>query len=132
MARSVPGAWLIQAGIDRLSALYYFGNVERFRFAASPFREGSPPPNPYWEQAIPIEEAIALMRGEAPVFCLTRERYVSALAEPTGSVVVRRRREGTVLLANRAAQAALAARTRSGLTTARADGDARGAQAPSQ
>jgi 4-amino-4-deoxy-L-arabinose transferase len=111
IARSVPGAWLLEAGVTRVSALYSFADVARFRFARVPSRPGieKPPSSDWaWGDQTTADEAVALMRGDEPVFCLTEPKHVPALEAATGSVVVRRRSR-TVLLANRAAQAALAA-----------------------
>jgi 4-amino-4-deoxy-L-arabinose transferase-like glycosyltransferase len=115
IARSVPGAWLIQSGLRRASALYYFGDTDRFRFTGVRARPKSKaPPGPYDEQRLPAEEALALLRGAEPVFCLTKPKYLAELVEPTGSAVILRRAK-TVLLANRAAQAALLLPTRAKL-----------------
>ena len=107
IARSVPGAWLIQPGFSRAGALYYFGDTARFRFTDVSGRPKSKaPPGPYEAQNLPAEEALALLRGDEPVFCLTKPKYLAELAEPTGSAVILRRAK-TVLLANRAAQTAM-------------------------
>ena len=108
IARSVPGAWLIQPGVDRVSALYYFGQPQTFRFAGAPSQL-----EPQLAHEMSGAEAAALLRGDEPVFCLTKPKYLPELAEATGSAVVLRRAD-TVLLANRAARAALAAGPRPG------------------
>jgi len=106
VARSVPGAWLLDYGVDRVSALFYFGSVERFESTRTLEQQRRHPPRGP-ELEAPAEAGIALMRGEEPVFAITKERFASELIDATGAVIVRRR-PGWVLLANRAAQQALA------------------------
>ena len=86
LARSVPGAWLLEYGVQRVSALYYFGNVDHHLFTRAMAQQQRRSSSDEEAPAAPAEAGLALFRGAEPV----------------------RRRFGTVLLANRAAQRALA------------------------
>jgi hypothetical protein len=108
LARSVPGAWLLAYGVDRASALYYFGDVEHYLFARALTEEERGEPRDEDAVAASPEEGLALLRGEQPVFCLTKAKLAPQLTVASGAAVVRERL-GTVLLANPAAQQALAA-----------------------
>ncbi len=108
LARSVPGAWLLAYGVDRVSALYYFGDVEHYVFARALTEAERGEPRDEDAVAASSDEGLALLRGEQPVFCLTKAKLAPALSEASGAAVVRERL-GTVLLANSAAQRALAA-----------------------
>jgi hypothetical protein len=105
LASSVPGAALVQYGVWRPSALYYFGHVDRFAFIPIPPRREMPSPqmDPGWEALI------ARLRSDEPVFCMSKERYAEELMEASGAMLVSQRAK-VVLLANRAAQHALAER----------------------
>jgi hypothetical protein len=105
----VPDAWLVQYGVERMSALYYFANVDRVLFTRSLAQESrrvSAPDGSGLEA--PAEAGIARLRGPEPAFCLTKETFAPELIARTGAVVVRRRLT-TVLLANPAALATLVA-----------------------
>jgi 4-amino-4-deoxy-L-arabinose transferase-like glycosyltransferase len=108
LARSVPGARLLAFGVDRVSALFYFGDVDRYLFAhgrTEEQRQGQPDDD---APGASPEEGLGMLRGEQPVFCLAKEKYAAGLMEASGAVILRRRLS-TVLLANPAAQRALAA-----------------------
>jgi 4-amino-4-deoxy-L-arabinose transferase-like glycosyltransferase len=100
LASSVPGAALLQYGVWRPSALYYFGDVERFAFIPRPPRAETPGTGPRLDPG--FEAVIARLRGDAPVFCMTKERYAEALMRASGARLVSRRPK-EVLLGNRAA-----------------------------
>jgi len=106
LASSVPGAALLQYGVWRPSALYYFGDVERFAFIPRP-RPGTPASEPVVDPG--WEALIARLRGHDPVFCLTKERYAEALMRASGARLVSQRPK-LVLLANRAAHDVVARR----------------------
>jgi hypothetical protein len=99
LASSVPGAALVQYGVWRPSALYYFADVERFTFIPRPPRAG-PGPGPRTDPG--FEAAIARLRADGPVFCMTKERYAAALMHASGARLVSQRPK-VVLLGNRAA-----------------------------
>jgi 4-amino-4-deoxy-L-arabinose transferase-like glycosyltransferase len=114
LARSVPDAWLFEYGVTKLSALYYFGNADRFvrsRSLAAEERRG--PISDEDGATIPAKEGITLLRSEQPVFCLTELDLAPELIERSGAVVVHERL-GTVLLANPRAAATLLARQERG------------------
>jgi 4-amino-4-deoxy-L-arabinose transferase-like glycosyltransferase len=107
LAKSVPGAALVQYGVWRPSALYYFGHVERFAYIPGPRRR---PTEATGSLVDPGREALlARLQGGEPVFCMTRRRLAKELMEASGATLVRARPK-EVLLANRAAQDALAPR----------------------
>jgi len=110
LARSVPGSWLLAYGVTRVSALYYFGDADHYLFARGISEAERGTGHDEDSVAATSDEGLALLRREEPVFCLTKKRLAPKLIEQTGSREVSRRL-GTVLLANPAAQRALAART---------------------
>jgi 4-amino-4-deoxy-L-arabinose transferase len=113
LARSVPGARFLAYGVDRLSALYYFGDVEHYLFAhGRTEQQRQSRPDQDAPGASP-EEGLRILREEQPVFCLTKEKFAAGLIEASGAVILRRRLQ-TVLLANPAAQRALAAHREGG------------------
>ena len=113
LARSVPGARLLAYGVDRISALYYFGDVDRYLFAHGRTEEQRKGQRDSDAPGASPEEGLALLRSEQPVFCLTKEKDAAGLMEKSGAVIVHRRLR-TVLLANPAAQRALAAQEAGG------------------
>lgn len=109
LARSVPGAWLVEDGVWRASALFYFGHVERFATSVTPFSISGEPL--FGERRrLTAEQAVTLLRGANPVFLLTKERRVPALEQIPGVTAVHRRTH-TALLANASASRALSGRT---------------------
>ena len=107
LAASVPGAALVEYGVWRPSALFYFAHVERFALIGQPPRHGSTPSETVSDPG--REAVIGRLRGEDPVFCLVRTRDTDALIQETGARAVYRRSD-TVLLANAAAWRAVEAR----------------------
>jgi 4-amino-4-deoxy-L-arabinose transferase-like glycosyltransferase len=108
LARSVPGAWLLAFGVDRVSALYYFGDVDHYLFAHGRTEQQRQSQRDDDAPGASPEAGLTLLRGGQPVFCLTKEKFSAALIEASGAVILHRRLN-TVLLANPAAQRALAA-----------------------
>jgi 4-amino-4-deoxy-L-arabinose transferase-like glycosyltransferase len=107
IVRSVPGAWFVQMGTQRPSALFYLGDAERTFVTEEPGDRARSGRTRTGQPAEPLERGIELLASEAPVFCLTRPRHADELMRTTGAAVVRRR-DRTVLLANPAAQRLLA------------------------
>ena len=111
LAGSVPGATLVAYGVWRPSALYYFGDVERFTFIERLRRRERAPNDPAPDPG--FQALVARLRSDQPVFCMTKRRYAREVMEASGAVLVSERQR-EVLLANRAAEGVLAERRKRG------------------
>jgi 4-amino-4-deoxy-L-arabinose transferase-like glycosyltransferase len=107
LVSSVPAAVLVQYRVWRPSALFYFGDVDRFTFVPEPHPRGGRRTKAADDPA--GQALIARLRSDDPVFCMTKDRYADELIEAGGATLVSRRPH-VVLLANRVAQTALASR----------------------
>jgi 4-amino-4-deoxy-L-arabinose transferase-like glycosyltransferase len=109
LVRSVPDAWLVEDGIWRVSALFYFGHLDRFATSVTPFANSREPLLGEGRR-LTAEKAETLLRGQTPVFLLSKDRRARELERIPGVTAVHRRNK-TVLLANDSARRALSART---------------------
>ena len=109
LVRSVPDAWLVEDGVWRVSALFYFGHLDRFATSVTPFANSKEPLLGEGRR-LSAEQAETLLRGHSPVFLLSKDRRAPELERIPGVTAVHRRNK-TVLLANASAWRALSART---------------------